>query len=183
MVITGRTPDPCHTHQEALDGATVLVQNLPFSNDSEAPALSLCTACTVYVSRSSCPLPHLDLVVVLPRQQALLYHSVQTTPTKHRQGITHLPCSGHIQVSPSLPLSPLDLCQPRVSSWRVRSCLHLTTTYCLTSSNSQKNSPHCTPVPFLCHHTLVPIPKNMEWTQDHTAWNVVRSHTPIPRLQ
>lgn len=47
MVITGRAADPCHTHQEALDGSTVLVQDLPFSNHSEAHTLSQCTTCTV----------------------------------------------------------------------------------------------------------------------------------------
>lgn len=43
MVITGGAADSCHTHQEALDGSTILIQNLPFSNPSETHTLTVYT--------------------------------------------------------------------------------------------------------------------------------------------
>lgn len=137
VVITGGAADPCHTHQKALDGATVLVQNLPFSNHSETLTLSVLHEYCVCVS-------HVPAALYLPWIWWWWWlsnrHSHITQSRPHPPNIVKvLPCSGHIQVSLSLPLSPLDLCQPRVLSWRVQSCLHLMIIYCQTSSNSQQN--------------------------------------------
>lgn len=69
--------------------------------------LQITLAHNMYASCSSCPLPG---QVEVPQPQATSYHSVQTTPIKHRQGIIY-PCSSeHVQAPPlSESLSPRPL--------------------------------------------------------------------------